>query len=157
MEDHNNNWEIGNLGEVSISYVYKGNLNDRPKISECYDAYQIAMSVMDKGKLGLQEQFLVIYLNRSNRVIGAKVHFIGGVSSVFVDTKIIAATAIGLLASAVILVHNHPSGSLEPSEHDKSTTVKLKEALDLLDIQVIDHLIIAPDGEWLSFIQKGLL
>ena len=156
MEDPNK-WEIGNLGEVTVSYVYKGILKDRPVVSGRYDVYKIATQVIDRGALGMQEQFLAIYLNRANRVIGTKVHFIGGISSVTVDIKVIMATAINLMASAVIVCHNHPSGNLEPSPQDKAITGKLKDALALLDIQLLDHMILTPEGEFLSFAEKGLI
>jgi DNA repair protein RadC len=156
MED-TNKWEISNLGEVTISYVFKGSLKDRPTITGSYDVYKIAMEVIDKGAMGMQEQFLAIYLNRANTVIGAKVHFIGGIASVIVDMKLILATAAGLMASGVIVCHNHPSGNLEPSKQDRLLTEKLKEVLGLLDIQLMDHLILSPDGKWLSFVERGIL
>ncbi len=156
MED-TNTWEIGNLAEVTVSYVLKGSLEDRPKIRECYDVYRIAMQAMDRNALGMQEQFLAIYLNRANTVIGAKVHFIGGLSSVTIDIKVILVTAIGLMASGVIISHNHPSGNLEPSNQDKLITAKMKEALELVDVSLLDHLILSPDGKWLSFRERGLI
>jgi DNA repair protein RadC len=155
--ENNNKWEIGNLGEVTVSYVYKGKLKDRPIITESYDVYKLASKVLDQGALGMQEQFLAIYLNRSHRVLGAKVHFIGGVSSVIVDIKVIMATAVSLMASAVIVCHNHPSGNLEPSQQDKAMTSRLKDALALMDIQLLDHMILNPEGEFLSFVEKGIL
>lgn len=156
MED-SEKWEMVNIGEVKVSYVFKGSLEDRPKIRDCYDSYKIAMQVMDRNALGMQEQFLAIYLNRANTVIGAKVHFLGGLSSVTVDIKIILATAIGLMASGVIICHNHPSGNLEPSSQDKLITAKMKEALELVDVSLLDHLILCPEGKWLSFKEKGLI
>ena len=156
MEDRNQ-WEFGDLGEVSISYIFKGSVKDRPTVTNTNDVYRIAMSAMDQGALGLQEQFLVIYLNRCQRVLATKVHFIGGLSSVVVDIRVIAATALSLMASAVIVCHNHPSGNLEPSEQDKRITIRLKESLKLFDIDLLDHLIVSPEGYWLSFIERGLL
>jgi DNA repair protein RadC len=156
MEDHNK-WEIGNLGEVTVSYVFKGSVKDRPIIRSTTDAFKLAMKSLDQGALGMQEQFLVIYLNRSQRVLGAKVHFIGGLSSVTVDIRLIAATALSLLADSVIICHNHPSCSLEPSEQDKRLTLKLRESLKLFDIALLDHLIVTPEMDWMSFADRGLL
>jgi DNA repair protein RadC len=76
---------------------------------------------------------------------------------VIVDLKVIAATAVGLMASTVIICHNHPSGNLDPSEQDKRITARLKEALALFDINLVDHLIVGPDGERLSFLEQGML
>lgn len=156
MED-SNQWEFGDLGEVSISYIFKGSVKDRPTVTNTNDVYRIAMSAMDQGALGLQEQFLVIYLNRSHRVLATKVHFIGGLASVVVDIRVIAATALSLMSSAVIVCHNHPSGNLEPSEQDKRITIRLKESLKLFDIELLDHLIVSPEGNWLSFVERGAL
>lgn len=155
MEDRNK-WEMSNIGEVKVSYVFKGSVKDRPIVKSSHDVYNIAMKIMDQGAMGMQEQFLAIYLNRSQRVIGAKVHFIGGIASVVVDIKVIAATAITLMASSVILVHNHPSGNLEPSEQDRRLTIRLKESLKLFDIELLDHMIVTPEMEWLSFVERGL-
>jgi len=151
-----NSWDIVNIGEVKVSYVFKGSVKERPTVTDSYDVYKLAMAAMDQGALGMQEQFLAIYLNRSNKVLGTKVHFIGGVASVTVDIKVIAATAINLMASGVIVCHNHPSGNLEPSEQDKRITIRLKESLKLLDIELLDHLIVNPEGEWLSFVERKI-
>jgi DNA repair protein RadC len=103
------------------------------------------VQVKDQNIIAMKEQFLAICLNRSNRVIGTKLHFIGGLSSVIVDLKVIAATAVGLMASTAIICHNHPSGNLEPSKQAKLITARLKEGLALFDINLIDHLIVGPD------------
>lgn len=155
MEDRN--WAISNIGEVKVSYVYHGSVKDRPVITNSYDVFKIAMMVLDQETVGMQEQFLAIYMNRAHRVIGAKVHFVGGVSSVIVDVKVIAATAVSLMASSVIVCHNHPSGNLEPSIQDQRITVKLKESLKLLDVELLDHLIISPEGEYNSLAQQSLI
>ena len=63
----------------------------------------------------------------------------------------------GLMASTVIICHNHPSGNLDPSEQDKRITTRLKEGLALFDINLVDHLIVGPDGERLSFLEQGLI
>lgn len=156
MEDRNK-WEMSNIGEVKVSYVFHGSVKDRPIITSSYDAFRIAMKVLDQETIGMQEQFLAIYMNRAHRVIGAKVHFIGGISSVIVDVKVIAATAVSLMASCVIVCHNHPSGSLQPSPQDIAITDKLKNALRYLDIQLLDHMIVTPEMDWLSFVERGLL
>lgn len=156
MEDRNE-WAMSNIGEVKVSYVFKGSVKDRPIVKGSIDVYNLAMKIMDQGAMGMQEQFLAIYLNRAHRVIGAKVHFIGGIASVVVDIKVIAATAITLMASSVIICHNHPSGSLEPSEQDRRLTIRLKESLRLFDIELLDHMIVTPEREWLSFADQGHL
>jgi len=100
------------------------------------------------------EEFWVIYLNRSNRVIENSKVSSGGVAGTVVDIKIILKRAIELLASSLILIHNHPSGNLKPSQADMEITRKAKKAGALMDIQVLDHLIITTT-EYYSFADEG--
>lgn len=102
------------------------------------------------------EECWVMYLNRSNKLLKKERLSIGGVSSAIVDVKIVVKRALELLASAIILVHNHPSGSSSPGEHDKKQTQLLKNAAALFDISLLDHLIIAGDS-FFSFADDGLL
>ena len=85
-------------------------------------------------------------LNRQNKVIGTNCISKGGISTTVVDIKIIMRNAIEQLAGGLILCHNHPSGNQQPSTHDQDITAKLKEACQLFDIQLIDHVIIAGKG-----------
>ena len=102
------------------------------------------------------EEFYVLYLNKSNRVVAFKNISSGGVSGTVADIKIILRHAIDTLASGVIAVHNHPSGNLQPSEADKKLTKNLKDSARLLDVQLIDHLIIG-DKNYFSFADEGML
>lgn len=102
------------------------------------------------------EEFWVLYLTAGNRVLDRVRISQGGVSGTVVDYKIVVKRAVELLASSLILVHNHPSGIAQPSGEDKSLTDKLVLAASLFDIQVLDHLIIT-DGACFSFRQEGLI
>jgi DNA repair protein RadC len=102
------------------------------------------------------EEFFVLYLNRRNQVIGSKNISSGGVTGTVADTKIILKHALELLATGIVAVHNHPSGNLQPSEADKKLTRNIKDAANLMDIALIDHLIIG-DKNYLSFADEGLL
>ena len=106
---------------------------------------------------GLQhEECWVLYLTNSNRVIERQRVSQGGVQGTIVDHRLIAKRALELLATQVIMAHNHPSGSTEPSSQDIALTKRISEALALFDIRLLDHLIIA-GGEELSFRSRGLL
>jgi DNA repair protein RadC len=106
---------------------------------------------------GLQhEECWVLYLTNSNRVIERQRVSQGGVQGTVVDHRLIAKRALELLATQVIMAHNHPSGSAEPSSQDIALTKRIAEALALFDIRLLDHLIIA-DGEELSLSSRGLL
>ena len=92
--------------------------------------------------LGIYESFFIMLLDRKNHVTGWAKISQGGVAGTVVDLKIIMKYAIECLASNVIFVHNHPSGNLEASDADISITNKAKEALKLIDINLLDHVII---------------
>ncbi len=102
------------------------------------------------------EEFWVMFLNRSNRVIDKVLISSGGVSGTTVDVRIIMKKAIERLASSLILVHNHPSGNLTPSAEDKNLTQRIADAAKFFGINVVDHVIIA-DKSVYSFAESGLL
>lgn len=102
------------------------------------------------------EEFWVIYLNRSNRIQDLVMISAGGISGTVIDVRIIMRYGIEKSSSALILVHNHPSGNINPSEADIKITEKIKNAAISLDIQVLDHLIVA-DNDYFSFADEGML
>ena len=103
-----------------------------------------------------REHFMVIYLNRRNRVICHEVISLGGISGTIVDTRVILKRAIETNASAIILSHNHPSGNCRPSGQDKKLTEKIKAASLFFDITVLDHIIVSDEGYY-SFADEGEL
>ena len=102
------------------------------------------------------EEFWILFLNRSNRIISKMKLSQGGISGTVTDVRIIMKKAIEHLASGIIVCHNHPSGNLNPSEADTQITNKIKESGKLLDIRLHDHLIIS-DKDYFSFTDNGLL
>ncbi|RMG82544.1 MAG: JAB domain-containing protein [Bacteroidetes bacterium] len=96
------------------------------------------------------EEFYVIYLNRKNEVIAVKNISKGGIAATVVDVRLILKNAIELLATQIILAHNHPSGKTDPSANDYQITRKIKEAAKLLDIQLLDHIIVG-ENTYYSF------
>ena len=148
---------LSNLGELSVGYKYHTTLSNRPVIKDVEGAVEIINVLIDQERVGLQEQFVVIYLNRSNTVIGTMNTFSGGVSATVVDLKIIVGTAINLMCSAVIVAHNHPSGNMNPSTQDILLTKKLKSALEMMDITLLDHIIIGPEGRYCCFSELSLI
>ena len=101
------------------------------------------------------EEFWVILLNRANQVIKKVKISAGGVSGTVADPKIIFKQALDALASGIILVHNHPSGNLKPSQADIQLTKKLREAGKLLEVSVLDHIIFT-DNAYFSFADEGM-
>jgi DNA repair protein RadC len=102
------------------------------------------------------EEFWVLMLNRANRIMSEYMISRGGVSGTIADPKVIFNRALLAQASSIILIHNHPSGNTDPSNADRDITRKLRNAGDLLDLPVLDHLIIAEDG-YFSFADEGLM
>jgi DNA repair protein RadC len=102
------------------------------------------------------EEFWIILLNRSNRVISRLNISKGGVSGTIVDVKIVFKLAMENLASSIILCHNHPSGNSKPSESDVQLTKRMQQAGKIMDVPVIDHLIVC-ESSYFSFADEGLI
>ncbi|MBU8893195.1 MAG: DNA repair protein RadC [Bacteroidales bacterium] len=125
----------------------------KKKITQSKDIFELFQPIL--GDLP-HEEFWILLLNRSNKIIEKFKISQGGVSGTVIDVKIILKQAIEKLASSVILCHNHPSGNRNPSSADDSITNKLKNGAKLLDIQILDHVIIA-DMEYFSYADEGKL
>lgn len=131
----------------SEEYVHK------PKISSSTMVFELMQPIL--GELP-HEEFWVIYLNNSNKVLQKIQLSKGGITGTLVDIRLAMKHALQLGAVALILAHNHPSGSLRPSEADKKLTNKLKVAGENLDIKVLDHLIIT-EKAYFSFADENLM
>ncbi|GIZ07368.1 DNA repair protein RadC [Flavobacterium sp. UMI-01] len=101
------------------------------------------------------EEFWILYLNNSNKILAKRQLSIGGITGTMVDVRLVFKNALELGAVAIILCHNHPSGALSPSEADKQITKKLKIAGDHLEIKVLDHLIVT-ENNYFSFADEGI-
>jgi DNA repair protein RadC len=152
------NTNISNLGEVTLNYKYHNpSIKDRPLITNASDAVEVIKLVIDMQRIALQEQFIVIYLNQANKVIGTMNVFSGSIKSTVIDIKLILASGILLMSSGIIVAHNHPSGNLKPSREDLALTKRLSTALQYMEMKLVDHFIITPDDDYLSFANEGLL
>ena len=126
---------------------------NKPKITSSGDVYELIKPVlMDLN----HEEFWIMILNRANYLIRKECISHGGISGTVADPKIIFKKGLDAGGSSLIMVHNHPSGNLQPSEADIKLTRKLKEAGILLELPVLDHLIYS-DGGYFSFADEGLL
>jgi DNA repair protein RadC len=153
--------KIKGIGEAkAISIISALELGRRRKETvsvkkETITSSQTAYNIMYQYLVDLNhEQFWVIMLNRANMVLKTVMVSQGGVSGTVADPKLIFKSALENLASAIILVHNHPSGNLKPSEADIALTRKVKSAGNLLDIPVLDHIIFTNNGYY-SFADEG--
>lgn len=103
------------------------------------------------------EVFVVLFLDTQHRVIASEELFRGTLSQTSVYPREVVKRALMHNAAAVILSHNHPSGVSEPSQADKTLTNALKQALNLVDVRVLDHIIVADGNGTLSFAERGLI
>jgi DNA repair protein RadC len=132
------------LSEIKVSYTPHPNIQ-RIKIKSSHDALDFLYDIFPVD-INHREAMVAIYLNRANTVVGYATISIGGVSQTLCDPKIVFQKALLTHASALILVHNHPSGNLQPSEMDTHLTQRIREGGELLDIRLLDHLIITKDS-----------
>ena len=144
------------VAEVELVYKTKIKASERPKITSSKDSYNLLLQCWDMAKIELQEQFKVMLLNRSNKVLGIFEVSSGGITGTVADPKLIFMAALKASACGIIISHNHPSGNLKPSRPDEELTRKIKEAGRLLDIQVLDHVIVTSEGYY-SFADEGLI
>lgn len=126
---------------------------ERKKITSSVSVFELMQPVI--GELP-HEEFWIIYLNNSNKVIEQLQLSKGGITGTLVDVRLTLRKALELGATALILVHNHPSGTLLASEPDKQLTRKLKTAAQSLDIKVLDHVIVT-ENSYFSFADEGVL
>lgn len=138
--------EMGRRRQLSASL-------EKPIIKSSKDAYLMAIPLITDLK---HEEFWILLLSKSNKIIGKEKLSVGGMDATVVDIRIVFRKALEGSAIAIILCHNHPSGTLRPSPADVELTNKLKIAGDTIGIPVLDHLIIG-DGGYYSFADEGMM
>lgn len=126
---------------------------EKKKITSSASVFELMQPII--GELP-HEEFWIIYLNNSNKVIDQLQLSKGGITGTLVDVRLALKKALELGATSIILSHNHPSGNLSPSSADKQLTQKLKTAGESLDIKILDHIIVT-EKSYFSFADEGLL
>ncbi|SNY99548.1 JAB domain-containing protein [Flagellimonas pacifica] len=145
------------VNEIKVSYKERIAASFWQKISRSRDAAEVLFEHWDKDTIGLQEAFKVLLLNNSNKVKGIYQLSTGGITGTMVDVRLLVGVALKTASVACIICHSHPSGKLEPSQPDRDLTDKIKKAGELLDIKVLDHIILVPNGDYYSFADNGLI
>lgn len=123
------------------------------KIKSSHDVFELLYPLI--GELQ-HEEFWIVCLNNSNKVVHKAQLSKGGITGTLVDVRLVLKQALELGAVGIVLAHNHPSGTLKPSTADRQITNKLKTAAEALDIKILDHLILARH-QYISFADKGIL
>ena len=126
---------------------------ERQQISSSRDAYDVLQPYLSDLST---EEFWVIFLNHQNKILYKACLFRGGIASSVADVRVIFKSALEHFSTGIIVSHNHPAGSLKPSQQDIDITKKIKDAGKLLDIELLDHLIIA-QNKYFSFRDEDLL
>lgn len=144
------------LNVAEIKVAYSTNNTPRVKISSVDVAFKVLLTSWDLDTIELQEEFKILLLNRANEVLGIYPLSKGGITGTVVDQRLIFAVALKCNATGIIMCHNHPSGKLMPSEADITLTKSIGKCAELLEINLLDHLIITKNGFY-SFSNEGKL
>ena len=143
------------LSEVDIVYR-RPNLGQTVVITTARDAYELLIHLFDPRKIDYKEMFYVILLNAANICLGYSQIGVGTTSGVAVNVREIFHLTLLTNASAVVIAHNHPSGSLKISEADILLTKKVIQGCSLFDVLLLDHIVLSSDG-YCSLADEGLL
>lgn len=141
---------------ASFELARRGQIENAAPLNQIYSSSVAAENVIPVLKDLQHEECWVLYLNKSNRLLGRERVFVGGFDSTVVDIRIILRNALARNACHIILAHNHPSGNRYAGEADKIQTAKLKKAAQMCEIELLDHLIVAGEN-YFSFADEGLL
>lgn len=144
------------VGEIEVYYRRQVEFHEMFKVSCSDDAANYFRDQWGKRKIDHVEQFMVIYLNRSNRIMGWSRISLGGQSGTVVDPKIIFQIALKANAANIIMAHNHPSGNVKPSDQDLELTKKIVKAGKFLELRLLDHLILTSET-YFSFANESLI
>jgi len=144
------------IAEVELIYKTKIKASERPLVKTSKEAADLLKQIWNENKIDFVEQFKVLFLNRANKVLGIFEVSSGGVTGTVADPKLVFVAALKANACSIIISHNHPSGNLTPSQPDEQLTQKIKQAGQLLDIKLIDHIIVSSEGYY-SFADEGLV
>ena len=142
------------VGEVELTY--KSTSKTRSKIYSSEDAYKVLLPTYKEGTICYKEYFKVLFLNQANQVLGYTLISEGGITETCADVRVILQAALLTNSVAIILAHNHPSGSMKPSRQDMEITKQVKDAARFMRITVTDHLILT-DAGYYSFADEGQL
>lgn len=140
------------VSKLKLEYIPTKEQSKQIKCSE--DVAQYGFSFIDE--VNVCETMIALFTDRQNFVCGFRVLGTGSMNQCAGDMKMLFSSALLCRASGVVLIHNHPSGNLVPSEADKAITQKIKQGCALLDLTMLDHIIISPEGKHFSFVDSGI-
>lgn len=145
------------VNEISIRYKERIPAPFWKPITSSKDAAELLFQTWNKDTIAVHESFKIVLLNNSNKVKGVYQISQGGITGTLVDLRILFAVVLKTLSVGILLAHNHPSGKLQASQLDRDITKKVQRAAELFNVKVLDHIIMAPNGEYFSFADRGML
>ena len=149
--------ERGNfVGEIKVSFVKSRKVKYRD-VSTSDRVANVFSELWESNQIEYRESIYVLALNNNYDVLGYAKLFEGGLNASIVDERVIFQLLLNANASGFIIAHNHPSGSIKPSNEDMKMTKRLKQCADLMDIKFLDHLIMTGDKAYFSFSDNGLI
>jgi len=151
------NVKVDSVPELKLTFLEYDKMPSARKITSSNESFNLFLDIWDKDTLPIQESMYALFLSQNNKPKGY--HFIskGSINGTVADIELISALAIKSLSKGVIIAHNHPSNNLTPSNSDINLSIKLKQALALFDINLLDSLIITPNLKYNSLYENGLL
>ena len=142
------------VAEVELSYRNRVPNKSRKKVVDSHSAYKVLRECFSDDTIDYRESFKVLYLNQNNHVLGWSTISEGGITKTMADVRLIMQGALLANATAMILAHNHPSGSIRPSREDDLLTRRIVEAAQLMDLRVADHIILTSE-DYYSYDDEG--
>lgn len=144
--------QIENYTEVIFSYKNKQHPSERTKLKTPSQAFYYVKNLFGMD-IETKEMFFAVMLNSAAEVIATYQVGTGGINACYVDTRLIFKVALNVLATQILICHNHPSGNVKPSKSDRDITKKILASSKLLDLNLFDHIIIS-DYEYYSFVEE---
>ena len=144
------------VAEISVSYSRNQKIDEMTQINKPETCDKLFRESWNMGKMDLQEQFKVMFVNRANRCLGIYEAATGGIHGVVCDHRLIFGAALKAGAIGIILCHNHPSGQLKASKEDLDMTKKFVDVGKIIEIEVMDHIIITSEG-YISMVEEGIM
>ena len=146
--------DLYSVSEVKLTY--ESNRTNKKKLKVNSSARIYELMVKNWEQIEYRESVKILLLDISNHVLGVNIVSMGGISGSMVDIRMILQGALLANASAIVAIHNHPSGGIRPSMEDDMITHRIKQTAKIMDITLLDHLIIAKDGYY-SYADDGRL
>ena len=142
------------IAEISVHYSHLVKPSQQTKVCSSGDIYNHIFPLWKD--MDYRETFAILFLSRASRILGIQWLSTGGTTGTVVDAKMIFQAALKVNANSIVMIHNHPSCNLQPSDADIKLTRKIKAGGELLNINVIDHIIFTSEGYY-SFADEGIL